>query len=236
MGTHLYRVPDDVLIEQATRTVAELRSDPDVVAAAYDTIGFDAAGFATRLHEATTAHAHATGERARARATWQRAQDALRVYVDSTAMPWLRRLRLRWTRAKEENVPGARTLDLSLMSATRADRPHSVVKQLRVLRPELPWAASILDGAVADVVSEGTAIGTELDALDAVVHEAYGVFVPAEDAAILARDAVADLLRTLDLWTAEAEVEASGPVPGSSRDVVRHWLATRPQPRPSTDS
>ena len=228
-GRTFYRVPDKVLVAQLRRTLAEL-ADQDLVRAAYDLIGWDAVAFTATLQVTFEQFDRAFLARDLAEAAAADARDAVAGVVQSGALAWLTALDIRVrTMTRVARLRGG-TFDAQLPRIrTRADRPETVVRQFRLLRPELERLRPLISASPIDpFIDQGAALSAELDAADLRLDAARAHERATVAALTAAREALVTAMVELDGWAAAATQAGAALVLGDDRQVIRQWLATRP--------
>src|SRR5690606_14309120 len=108
--------------------------------------------------------------------------------------------------------------------AATVRRFHTLKAQLHRLRAALPGD----DGGA--FVSEGAALADTLDEAAALARETEIVRRDAVREAAEQKASLIEAFRRLDRWADEAAMSGRT-VPGRSRDVLKHWAATRPAMR-----
>ncbi len=227
-GQNLYTCAAPALIEQAERTLAELTLDPAATRAAYATIGWDVdpfvVGYAQHVRDFTAAYA----ERGLSEADHAVQRERFVALVRNEALPWLRMFT-----DLHRHLVGLGTLTSATTHLpwirVRAERPESVLRQLRLLRPELERVrADFTVSAGSSILDDGMRLADRLDAadlaLEAVRRRAHVAAVQLQ----AARAALVDDLKTLQGWAKVGLRRGESSRPGGDRDVLRQWAATRP--------
>ncbi len=227
-GQNLYTCAAPVLIEQAERTLAELTLDPAATRTAYATIGWDVdpfvVGYAQHVRDFTAAYA----ERGLSQADHAVQRERFVTLVRNEALPWLRMFT-----DLHRHLVGLGTLTSATTHLpwirVRAERPESVLRQLRLLRPELERVrADFTVSAGSVIIDDGMRLADRLDAadlaLEAVRRRAH---VAAMHLQTL-REALVDDLKMLHGWANVGLRRGESSRPGGDRDVLRQWAATRP--------